>query len=116
MSAAAELVVDEEKIKKAIQSGLPLTITTYTLPREIEIYIEQVIEVFLKQTNQLKLKDYIVYCVQELVVNAKKANTKRVFFSERGLDINDPDDYKQGMESFKEETLSHIAHYLQLQK
>jgi putative nucleotidyltransferase with HDIG domain len=116
MSSAAELVVDEEKIKKAIQSGLPLTITTYTLPKEIEVYIEQVVDVFLKQTNQLKLKDYIIYCIQELVVNAKKANTKRVYFEERGLDINDPDQYKEGMAKFKEETLSQIGHYLQLQK
>jgi len=111
-----ELVVNEEKVKKAILSGLPLTITTYTLPREIENYIEQVIDVFLRQTNQLKLKNYIVYCVQELIINAKKANTKRVFFTERGMDINDPDDYKLGMESFKEETINQIAHYMKLQK
>ena len=113
---ATELVVDESKIKKAIKSGLPMTITTYTVPKEIEVYLEQVIEVFLKHTNQLKLKDYVVYCVQELVVNAKKANTKRVYFQELGLDINNPNDYKEGMAKFKEETLSKIDHYLQLQK
>ena len=116
MVKTPELVVDEEKIKKAIQSGLPLTITTYTLPKEIEAYIEQVIDAFLRQMDQLKLKDYIVYCVQELVVNAKKANTKRVFFIERGLNINDDGDYKIGMETFKEETITNISHYLKLQK
>jgi putative nucleotidyltransferase with HDIG domain len=116
MTSAPELVVNEEKVKKAIQSGLPLTITTYTLPKEIESYIERVIDVFLRQTNQLRLKDYIVYCVQELVVNAKKANTKRVYFIERGLDINNPNDYKLGMENFKEETINQIDHYLELQK
>ena len=116
MTSTPELVVDEKKIIKAIQSGLPLTITTYTLPKEIETYIEKVIEVFLAHSNQSKLKDYIVYCVLELVVNAKKANTKRVYFSERGLDIEKPDDYKIGMENFKDETLGQIGHYLQLQK
>lgn len=116
MTSAPDLVVDEEKIKKAIQSGLPLTITTYTLPKEIEIYIGQVIDAFLRHVDQLKLKDYIIYCVQELVTNAKKANTKRVYFMERGLDINSADEYEQGMKKFKEETLSNIAHYLQLQK
>jgi putative nucleotidyltransferase with HDIG domain len=116
MTSTPELVVDEEKIKKAIKSGLPLTITTYTLPKEIEVYIEQVIDEFLRQMNQLKLKDYVVYCVQELVVNAKKANTKRVFFDERGLDINNEKEYHMGMESFKNETIDNIAHYLQLQK
>jgi putative nucleotidyltransferase with HDIG domain len=116
MTPASELVVDEEKIKKAIKAGLPLTVTTYTLPKEIEIYLEQVIEVFLKHTNRVNLKDYVVYCVQELVVNAKKANTKRVYFMEHDLDINDPEDYKQGMENFKEETFNKIDYYLQLQK
>jgi len=116
MTPAPELTVDEEKIKKAIQSELPLTITTYTLPKEIEVYIEQIIDAFLRQMDQLQLKDYIMYCVQELVTNAKKANTKRVYFMERGLDINDDNDYKTGMEKFKEETLGDITHYLQLQK
>ena len=116
MSSASELVVDKDKIKKAIQSGLPLTITTYTLPKEIEIYIEQVIDALLRQVDQIKLKDYIVYCVQELVTNAKKANTKRVYFMERGLDIDNQKDYEEGMQNFKEDTLSNIAHYLQLQK
>ncbi|MCL2759418.1 MAG: HDOD domain-containing protein [Treponema sp.] len=116
MTSSPELVVDVDKIKKAIQSGLPLTITTYTLPKEIEIYIEQVIDTFLRQMNQIKLKDYIVYCVQELVVNAKKANTKRVYFTERGLNIHDDNDYKKGMKDFKEKTIGNIQHYLQLQK
>ncbi|MCL1928116.1 MAG: HDOD domain-containing protein [Treponema sp.] len=114
--SAQELVVDEEKIKKAVQSGIPLTITTYTLPHEIEVYVEQVLTIFLKQVDQDKLKDYVVYCVQELAVNAKKANTKRVYFLERGLDLNNQDDYKLGMTTFKEDTLTNIGHYLQLQK
>ncbi|MCL2411645.1 MAG: HDOD domain-containing protein, partial [Treponema sp.] len=116
MTSASELVVDEGKIKKAIQSGYPLTITTYTLPKEIENYIMQVVEVFLGHMDQLKLKDYVTYCILELVVNAKKANTKRVFFNERGLNINNDNDYEKGMETFKKETLDNIDHYLQLQK
>ncbi|MDR1585841.1 MAG: HDOD domain-containing protein [Treponema sp.] len=116
MAATQELVVDESKIKKAVQSGIPLTITTFTLPHEIEVYIDQVITVFLKQVDQEKLKDYIIYCVLELAVNAKKANTKRVYFTERGLDLSNPNDYKEGMVNFKENTLNNIAHYLQLQK
>lgn len=116
MAAPQELIVDEKKIRKAVQSGIPLTITTYTLPHEIELYLEQVLEAFLKEVGQEKLKDYLSYCVRELAVNAKKANTKRVYFLERGLDLQDPDDYKIGMERFKSDTLDNITHYLQLQK
>ncbi|WP_342632990.1 HDOD domain-containing protein [Leadbettera azotonutricia] len=34
----------------------------------------------------------------------------------RGLDLANPEDYKEGMSGFKENTLGNIAHYLQLQK
>jgi putative nucleotidyltransferase with HDIG domain len=116
MAISQELVIDETKIKNAVQLGIPLTVTTFTLPHEIELYIEQMVSSFLKQIGQEKLKDYVVYCVQELAVNAKKANTKRVYFEEQGLDLANDDEYEQGMSTFKQDTLNDIAHYLQLQK
>ncbi len=114
--AGNELVVDVPKIKKAAHSAIPLTITTYTLPHEIEVYIEEVLEVFLGELGQAKLKDYLVYCLRELAVNAKKANTKRVYFETKGLDLKIPSEYEEGMRSFKSDTMENIAFYLQKQK
>lgn len=113
---AAELVVDVPKIKKAAHNAIPLTITTYTLPHDIEVYMEEVLDVFLGELGQKKLKDYLVYCLRELAVNAKKANTKRVYFESKGLDIDEPGEYEEGMKSFKEDTLENIAWYLGKQK
>jgi HD-like signal output (HDOD) protein len=110
------LVVDEEKIRKSVQSGIPITISTYTLPHEMEVYIGQVLGLFLKAAGHEGLRDYVEYCVQELAVNAKKANTKRVYFLEKKLDLADADQYKKGMASFKKEMLENLGHYLQLQK
>ncbi len=114
--APAKTQVDAAKIKKATRMGVPLSITTYTMPHEIELYIADVLECFLAEMNQERLKDYLSYCINELTTNAKKANTKRIYFKELNLDINDPADYERGMKHFKEETLSNINHYLQLQK
>ena len=111
-----ELVVDENIIKNSVRSGIPLTITTYTLPHEIEVYIAKVLAVFLRLAGHESLRDYIEYCIQELSVNAKKANTKRVYFMEKCLDINNPDQYKEGMVNFKRDMFNNIAHYLKLQK
>ena len=116
MDNIQKLIVDETKIKKAILSGLPLTITTFTLPKEIEIYIDDVVSVFLKQSGQEKLIDYVTYCVRELAANAKKANTKRIYFNEYGLDITNSNDYKEGMANFKEALLNNGTRYLKLQK
>jgi putative nucleotidyltransferase with HDIG domain len=114
--SAVELKVDLNKIKQVIQSGLPYTITTYALPHEVEVYMGEVLAAFLKLSNKENFKDYLTYCVQELVVNAKKANTKRVYFAEKGLRIDVLDDYKQGMRTFKKDTIENIGHYLALQK
>lgn len=111
-----ELVVDVAKIKKAAHSAIPLTITTYTLPHEIEVYMEEVLDVFLNELGQARIKDYLVYCLRELAVNAKKANTKRVYFETRGLSLQNPGEYEEGMKSFKQDTMENLNYYLQKQK
>jgi len=58
----------------------------------------------------------LAYCLKELTVNAKKANTKRVYFKEKNLQLDVPADYEKGMKTFKKETLDNIQHYLTLQE
>ena len=111
-----EIIVDVDKVNKAIKMEVPLVMTTYTLPRKVEHYIEQVVTLFLDYVKQSRLRDNVIYCIQELVVNAKKANTKRVYFIDRGLDLNDQNDYRHGMSTFKDDTLNNINYYLDLQR
>lgn len=111
-----KLIVDSEKITTAIRLGVPITITSYTLPRETEEYINDVIVEFLKQLYRPEIADYIMYYTKELTTNAKKANTKRIYFKERNLDIHKLEDYEEGMRTFKEDTLTNIGHYLKMQK
>ncbi|MBO7583809.1 MAG: HDOD domain-containing protein [Treponema sp.] len=107
---------DKEKISLAVQLHTPLEIMSYTLPREKERYIQEILMYFLLQCHQEHMTDNLVFCLSELLTNAKKANTKRVYFKEKNLDINNEMDYHQGMVTCKEETLSNIEHYLTLQK
>jgi hypothetical protein len=115
-SINTEISADIEKVNEAIRMEVPLIMTTYTAPRKVERYIEQVVSVFLDHVKQSHLKDNVVYCIQELVVNAKKANTKRAYFSDRGLDVHNSKDYEKGMETFKEETLKNIDYFLEIQR
>lgn len=111
-----QLVIDTDKIKNAVRLQLPLEITSYTLPRNIEIYIRKILDTFLKECRQEHMFEYLNFCLNELLTNSKKANTKRVYFAEKKLDINNEEDYKKGMQSFIEDTLTNINHYLELQK
>lgn len=105
-----------EKIRKAIQNSIPLSITTYTLPQEMELYMAEILMAFLKELKQEGMSEYLVYCLSELTTNAKKANTKRVYFKEKNLNIKNVADYEKGMETFKSDMLENIKHYLQLQE
>ncbi len=108
--------LDKSTIVQAARNSAPLTIKTYTLPHDTEEELEGILEVFLNEMGQESIKDALYYCLRELAVNAKKANTKRVFFKERELDLSDDAHYAEGMIAFKRETLDNIDYYLQKQK
>ena len=74
---------DKEKIETSVQLHTPLEITTYTLPKNMEVYIQEVLSEFLTQCHQDHMIEYLKFCVGELLTNAKKANTKRVYFKEK---------------------------------
>ncbi|MGP1593980.1 MAG: HDOD domain-containing protein [Treponema sp.] len=116
MSETGSTQVNTEKIRQAVQMGVPISINSYTLPRETEAYIMDVARAFLKAVNKEDIEDYIVYCLNELTTNAKKANTKRMYFQEKGFDIFDQAAYDEGIKNFKQESLSNINYYLEQQK
>lgn len=108
--------LDLSKIQTAVKLHTPIEITSYTLPRSMEWYIQEVMEAFLKECHQEHMFNNLSFCLGELLTNSKKANTKRVYFKLHNLDINNKEDYQKGMTSFKLETLSNIDYYLVEQK
>ena len=82
----------------------------------MEVYMNDILRVFLEELNQNQMIEYLSYCLSELITNAKKANTKRVYFKLKKLDISNQADYELGMKSFKSDTLDDINYYLSLQK
>ncbi|MDA3950034.1 MAG: HDOD domain-containing protein [Spirochaeta sp.] len=103
-----------ERAREAARAQTPFIIKSHTLPPETEGQIEEVLGVFLDELERSVLKDSIAYCLRELTVNGKKANTKRVYFEEKGLQLEN--NYKVGMENFKQETLDNIAYWLEKQE
>lgn len=112
--AAAESLLD--RAREAARSQKPFVIKSYKLPPETEAQIEEVLRVFLKELEQDILTDSLAYCLRELAVNGKKANTKRVYFEEKGLRLDDDAEYEQGMTNFKNETLDNIGYWLEKQE
>lgn len=108
--------IDRTKVVHAARMGIPLVVKTHTLPSTTEVELEEILCLYLEELGQSGLKDHLSYCLRELTGNAKKANTKRVYFEEKGLSLADPAEYARGMKTFKPDTLSNIARYLKLQE
>ena len=108
--------IGNDEIRKAITNSIPIIVKTYMLSHDTESYIDKILGLFLVELGYEKLKNPLSYCLKELAVNAKKANTKRVYFNEKGLDLNNAQDYQDGMKGFKADTLGNIQYYLNKQK
>ena len=116
MEKICHIKIDTAKVRMAVDARIPLIITTYKLPHEMEEYMSGMLANFLERQNHKDCVDGLSYCLKELVNNAKKANTKRVYFQEKKLNIEDPEQYKEGMVNFKQDTISEIDYYLNRQK
>ena len=96
--------------------GLPVTVTTSTFPRKVSMSVGIILANFLEELHHPEMQDFLSYVINELAVNAKNANTKRVYFAEKKLDLNNEADYNAGTRVFKTAMLEDAQHYLQLQK
>lgn len=104
------------KVHRAIDDDKVLSFKTYKYLTPERYLVDRILEHYLKDTNNIDLKNKISYCIHELAVNSKKANTKRVFFREMDLDINNPQHYHTGMKDFKDKTLKEIDRYMKIQE
>jgi hypothetical protein len=101
-----------DKVLAAAQSGQMLTLTTHGYFSDEREQIDEILSLFLQEAGKPSLLDCLSYCIHELASNAKKANTKRVYFEERGLAIDDEPQYWIGMRDFRKDTVERIDHYL----
>ena len=95
----------KKKIFEKINSDEPVKINFKYVSEDILMLINSIITRILGKKDLLYLLHSLITIMRELVVNSLKANAKRVFFEERGLDINDPAQYAKGMALFKEKII-----------
>jgi len=103
-------------IQRAVQNSVPLIFRLPGLLPESFPLLDAILQVYLGELGQEKIQEPLSYCLKELIQNAQKANAKRVYFEERGLQISRKDDYEKGMQDFHRDLSERLPHYLQLLK
>jgi hypothetical protein len=110
VSAGSEELI-EEQIDQAI-AGKKLVMTTHSFLIPVQMEIEKVLHRLMQKLSKGYLAEHLAYGVRELGVNAKRANTKRIYFAERGLNIKNSTDYQLGMQEFKHDILTRHNYYI----
>lgn len=88
-------------IEKSIKQSKGISITFYSLSNSIENLVKFTLYTVLEYYNKASLEHSVYNVLFEAMLNGLKANAKKLFFIEHGLDINDPAHYEHGMKLFK---------------
>jgi putative nucleotidyltransferase with HDIG domain len=103
--------VDFSKIIEGFNSGKKIKIS-FKFPTEKTLMrINSLIAKILSRQGRLYLLESIITIMRELTVNAIKANVKRIYFNQQNLDIHNPEDYSEGMDSFMDLVMKNLRNF-----
>ncbi len=111
METLIETGTPEEQLIDVFNQHGEVSFKVFELDNNEIAYIEEALLICLREIEKEYLHKYISYNLKEIVINAKKANIKRVFFRMNGLDINNNAQYNKGMKGFKEKIMPHLEDY-----
>ena len=81
--------------------GEPVKLTFHYNNRDINRFLNSLFTKILSHSDMLYLQGTVENVTHEMIVNAVKANSKRIHFKKSNLNITDPLHYEEGMASFK---------------
>ncbi len=103
-------------VQFAIKESKRLTFSFFKYKENERNFIETTLEKYLEDIGQISIANQISYCLHEQASNACKANSKRVYFNEKTINISNPADYQEGIKGFKDAIVNKQEHYFNLRR
>ncbi|MFC1668754.1 HDOD domain-containing protein [Spirochaetota bacterium] len=98
-------MIDTSKLASTFTKDREISISFAYPSDEVFLSVNSLIAKILSQEDKIYLLDSVCSIIRETILNAVKANFKRVFFKSSGLDIHTPKDYVKGMREFKKSVI-----------
>lgn len=92
----------EKTVRDLVAEERILSFKTYILSDRGEAILKIIATSILERFDRMDLMDIVYTAAKELLINATKANLKRVVFHEAGLNPEDLSEYQRGMELFRQ--------------
>lgn len=96
-----ENTISEKEIEIKDQGNNTVSFLMYRISKDAEMTLHQSLTSILSNFSKEQFVPFLYTILKELIINACKANQKRVFFEERGYDIFEDEDYKRGIVVYK---------------
>ncbi len=103
--------LNRNEIFENIRNGRSFTVSFRYADNETIKIINGIYVKLLARYDLLYTVNSIITIMREVVANAEKANAKRVYFINNGLDIRDPEDYDKGMKNFRDHVVTDREYY-----
>lgn len=98
-------ITNRKLISSKIEKGQPVKLSFKYINEKILMILNSVLSKVLAKQDQIFLLNSIVTILREIIVNALKANAKRIYFKKNNMDISDEKQYKLGMYNFKKDVV-----------
>ncbi len=93
----------EQNIRLKVEASDEVALQATRVNQITERYLLQTLRLVLEKCDRQDLIDMCYTIIKELAINGVKANQKRLFFEEVGLNIESPEDYSAGLARFRTE-------------
>ena len=97
--------INRNEISQKIDKGEPIVLTFKFINEKLLMILNGILAKLLAKSDHMFLLNSLIMILREVIVNALKANVKRVFFKKLNLDITDSDDYTEGMMKFRNQII-----------
>jgi putative nucleotidyltransferase with HDIG domain len=95
------IVYKTSHLATQVENGETIGISFHYHTKSIIKLLNSLLTKILSRNNIIFLLDTVITVLREIIVNAVKANSKRLYFQIENLDIKNIHHYSKGMESFK---------------
>ncbi|MBN1500115.1 MAG: HDOD domain-containing protein [Spirochaetes bacterium] len=100
------MINQTSQLSSKLEAGEAIKLTFYNHNRNVTRFINSLFSKILSKNDLQFLQSTIETIIREMIVNAVKANSKRVYFKRQNLIIEDKDHYVIGMKTFKDFIIS----------
>ncbi|GBF48872.1 hypothetical protein LPTSP4_03720 [Leptospira ryugenii] len=99
----------EANIPELVRSQSKIVVRSSRMNRQLEQYVLGLITEILNSHENQRFVEMLYTISKELTINGIKANQKRVFFEDEGLDIMNAEDYDKGIKEYSKKFSEKMA-------